>query len=129
MRANSYKLAKSIERETNTLIRDVAADKTDSTLKTDDNDTNSTLTVVANSRDQTIVVEKGDITKAKHVEAIVNAANGTLYHAGGVDKVIADAAGLAFDEECKRLIAKNGGLPIPTGKAVKTTAGNLPFKC
>ncbi|CAF2647112.1 unnamed protein product [Rotaria sp. Silwood2] len=129
MRANSYKLAKSIERETNTLIRDVAADKTDSTLKTNDNDTNSTLTVVANSRGQTIVVEKGDITKAKHVDAIVNAANGTLYHAGGVDKVIADAAGLAFDEECKRLIAKNGGLPIPAGKAVKTTAGNLPFKC
>ncbi|CAF1167466.1 unnamed protein product [Rotaria sordida] len=129
MRADAYKLAKIIERETNTIIRDVIADQTSFTLKTNDNDTNSTLAVVVNSRGQTIVVEKGDITKVKNVDAIVNAANGSLYHAGGVDKAIADAAGPALDRECKQLIAKNGGLPISAGKAVKTTAGNLPFKC
>ncbi|CAF4353575.1 unnamed protein product, partial [Rotaria sordida] len=129
IRADAYKLARIIERQTNTIIRDVAVDQTNSTLKTNDNDTNSTLAVVINSRDQTIVVEKGDITKIKNVDAIVNAANGPLYHAGGVDKTIADAAGPALDQECKQLIAKNRGLPIPTGKAVKTTAGNLPFKC
>ncbi|CAF3966394.1 unnamed protein product [Rotaria sordida] len=129
IRADTYKLAKIIERQTNTIIRDVAPDQTNSTLNTNDNDTNSTLAVVINSRDQTIIVEKGDITKIKNVDAIVNAANGPLYHAGGVDKTIADAAGPALDQECKQLIAKNRGLPIPTGKVVKTTAGNLPFKC
>ncbi|CAF1186175.1 unnamed protein product [Rotaria sp. Silwood1] len=128
-RADAYKLAKSIERETNTIIRDVAADKTNSTLNTDENDTNSVITVVVNSRGQTIVVEKGDITKVKNVDVIVNAANGQLYHAGGVDKAIADAAGPALDQECRQIIAKNGGLPISAGKAVTTTAGNLPFKC
>ncbi|CAF2647099.1 unnamed protein product [Rotaria sp. Silwood2] len=128
-RADAYKLAKSIERETNTIIRDVAADKTNSTLNTNENDTNPVITVVVNSRGQTIVVEKGDITMVKNVDAIVNAANGPLYHAGGVDKEIADAAGPTFDQECRQIIAKNGGLPISAGKAVKTTAGNLPFKC
>ncbi|CAF1600452.1 unnamed protein product [Rotaria sp. Silwood1] len=128
-RGDAYKLAKSIERETNTIIRDVAADKTNSTSKTNENDTNSVVTVVVNSRGQTIVVEKGDITKVKNVDVIVNAANGPLYHAGGVDKAIADAAGPALDQECRQIIAKNGGLPISAGKAVKTTAGNLPSKC
>ncbi|CAF1617501.1 unnamed protein product [Rotaria sp. Silwood1] len=127
-RTDAYKLVKSIERETNTVICDVATNKTDLTLKINENDTNSLITIVVNSRGQTIVVEKGDITKVKNLDAIVNAANGTLYHAGGVDKAIADAAGPAFDQECKQLIAKNGGLPISAGKVVKTTAGNLPLK-
>ncbi|CAF2873293.1 unnamed protein product [Rotaria sp. Silwood2] len=128
-RVDAYKLAKSIERETNTIIRDIAADKASSTLKTNENDTSPAITVVVNSRGQAIAVEKGDITKVKNVDVIVNAANGTLYHAGGVDKEIADAAGPALDQECRQIIAKNGGLPISAGKAVKTTAGNLPFKC
>ncbi|CAF4392383.1 unnamed protein product, partial [Adineta steineri] len=54
--------------------------------------------------------------------------NGPLEHAGGVDKAISDAAGPALDQECKELIAKNRNLPIPTGTAVKTTAGCLPYK-
>ncbi|CAF3954733.1 unnamed protein product, partial [Rotaria magnacalcarata] len=129
MRANQYKLALSIEHATETIIRDVQADTTSSSLVVTDDDTHSILITVVNNRGQTIVVEKGDITKAKNVDAIVNAANGPLYHAGGVDKVIADSAGAVLDQECKQLIAKNGGLPFSAGTAVKTTAGNLPYKC
>ncbi|CAF4156697.1 unnamed protein product, partial [Rotaria sordida] len=86
IRADAYKLACRIERETKTIIRDVNADNTNSTLNVNDNDTSSIMITVVNNRGQTIVVEKGDITKAKNVDAIVSAANGPLYHAGGVDK-------------------------------------------
>ncbi|CAF1460501.1 unnamed protein product [Rotaria sordida] len=127
IRVNSYKVVRRIEDETNTVIRDVKADTKVSKLNGND-DTNLTITCVVNSRGQTILIKKGDITKVKDVDAIVNAANGSLYHAGGVDKAISDAAGPALDQEYKQLIAKNGGVAISTGKAVKTTAGNLPYK-
>ncbi|CAF1170949.1 unnamed protein product [Adineta steineri] len=129
MRTNAYEPIKRIERETNTIIRDVNADKTHSSSNKSDDDTNPTITIMVNNRGQTIAVEKGDITKARNVDAILNAANGSLRHAGGVDKAIANAAGSALDEECKQIITENNGLPIPAGKAVKTTAGRLPFKC
>ncbi|CAF4499155.1 unnamed protein product [Rotaria socialis] len=129
MQANQYELAKRIERKTNTVIWIAETDKTGTVVNANETDMNSTIIAVVNTRGQTIVVKKGDITKATNVDAIVNAANGQLYHAGGIDKVIADAAGPALDQECKQLIAKNDGLPIAPGKAVKTTAGNLPFKC
>ena len=133
LRSDAYKITKSIERETNTIIRDdiPSADASTSNATNDDDPSDSSLiiTAVANSRGQTIMVRKGDITKAKNVDAIINAANGQLYHAGGVDKAISNAAGPAFDQECQQLIAQNDGLPIAAGKAVKTTAGNLPFKC
>ena len=60
------------------------------------------------------------------VEAIVNAANGHLAHGGGVAGIIARAAGPALQEESDRLVAARG--PFPTGCAVVTTAGRLPFK-
>ena len=114
------------------IIRDVRIDANISQLKAtdddEDDDTSITRACVVNVRGQTILVKKGDITKVKGVDAIVNAANGPLYHAGGVDKAISDAAGPALDQECKQLIAMNGGVAIPTGKAVKTTAGRLPYK-
>jgi O-acetyl-ADP-ribose deacetylase (regulator of RNase III) len=130
IRADSYQVVKRVERETNTIIRDVRIDATSSTLNANDDndDTSVTITCVTNSRGQMILVKKGDITKVKDVDAIINAANGPLYHAGGVDKVISDAAGPALDRECKELIAKNGGVAISTGQAVKTTAGCLPYK-
>ncbi|CAM2716667.1 unnamed protein product [Rotaria socialis] len=127
IRANSYQVLTRIERETNTIIRDVRIDAKVSKLDKND-DTSSTITCVKNSRDQTILVKKGDIIKAKDVDAIVNAANGPLNHAGCLDKAISDAAGPALDQECKQLIATNGGVAISTGKAVKTTAGRLPYK-
>ncbi len=60
------------------------------------------------------------------VDAIVNAANGRLAHGGGVAGVIARAAGPALQEESDRLVREQG--PFPTGAAVVTGAGKLPFK-
>ncbi|MFD2245722.1 O-acetyl-ADP-ribose deacetylase [Pontibacter ruber] len=70
-------------------------------------------------------VLKGDITKVE-VDAIVNAANSSLLGGGGVDGAIHKAGGPAILEECKQIIARQGG--CPTGEAVITTAGNLPAK-
>jgi O-acetyl-ADP-ribose deacetylase (regulator of RNase III) len=60
------------------------------------------------------------------VDAIVNAANGHLAHGGGVAGAIARAAGAEMVKEGDALVARDG--PIPTGSAVVTTAGKLPFK-
>jgi O-acetyl-ADP-ribose deacetylase len=60
------------------------------------------------------------------VEAIVNAANGHLAHGGGVAGVIARAAGPVLQAESDRIVKTRG--PLPTGAAVATTAGKLPFK-
>jgi len=68
---------------------------------------------------------EGDLLE-EPVEAIVNAANGRLEHGGGVAAAIARAAGPAFVEESRRLVRERG--PIPTGEAVVTGAGCLPFK-
>jgi O-acetyl-ADP-ribose deacetylase (regulator of RNase III) len=68
---------------------------------------------------------KGDITKIK-VDVIVNAANSSLLGGGGVDGAIHRAGGPSILEECKKIVAKQGG--CKTGEAVITTAGNLPAK-
>jgi len=60
------------------------------------------------------------------VEAIVNAANGRLAHGGGVAGLISRAAGPALQVESDRIVLQRGTLP--TGSAVVTTAGRLPFK-
>ena len=60
------------------------------------------------------------------VDAIVNAANGHLAHGGGVAGVISRAAGPELQLESDRLVAERG--PFPTGSAVVTGAGKLPFK-
>ena len=58
-------------------------------------------------------------------EAIVNAANGHLAHGGGIAAAILRAAGPTMDEEGSRILRERGH--IPTGAAVVTTAGHLPF--
>lgn len=72
-----------------------------------------------------IEVLKGDITKVS-ADAIVNAANTSLLGGGGVDGAIHRAGGKAILEECRKIVARQGG--CKTGEAVITTAGNLPAK-
>src|SRR5438445_6314223 len=72
-----------------------------------------------------IIVVKGDITKII-ADAIVNAASSSLLGGGGVDGAIHRAGGPAILNDCRKIIAKQGG--CKTGEAVITTAGNLPAK-
>ena len=70
-----------------------------------------------------IKLVKGDITAIK-VDAIVNAADSSLMGGGGVDGAIHRAGGPAILEECRKIVARQGGCKV--GEAVITTAGNLP---
>lgn len=63
----------------------------------------------------------GDITQIP-ADTIINAANTTLKHGGGVAKVIVSAGGKIIQEESDKI----GFCPI--GKAVATSAGRLPAK-
>lgn len=71
-----------------------------------------------------VLVKVGDITK-ENVDAIVNAANGTLMGGGGVDGAIHRAGGPAISQACREIRRVQFPDGLPTGQAVITTAGKL----
>lgn len=72
-----------------------------------------------------IEVIQGDIT-AIEVDVVVNAANSSLLGGGGVDGAIHRKGGKDILEDCRKIVARQGG--CKTGQAVITTAGNLPAR-
>ncbi len=68
-----------------------------------------------------VVSVEGDITM-EVVDAIVNAANESLRHGGGVAGAISRRGGPSIQEESLRIA------PVPTGSARATGAGRLPCR-
>ncbi|WP_188113119.1 macro domain-containing protein [Mycobacterium simiae] len=68
-----------------------------------------------------IEVVQADVTSLE-VDAIANAANTQLRHAGGVAAAISRAGGAAVQRE------SNDKAPIGLGEAVETTAGDMPAR-
>jgi O-acetyl-ADP-ribose deacetylase (regulator of RNase III) len=69
-------------------------------------------------------VVQGDITEQR-VDAIVNAANSSLFGGGGVDGAIHRRGGRAILQECRKLRDSRYPDGLPPGEAVATTAGKL----
>src|SRR4029077_20356728 len=74
-----------------------------------------------------VIVKVGDITQ-EAVDAVVNAANGTLRGGGGVDGAIHRAGGPEILAACKEIRRERFPDGLPTGQAVITTAGRMPAK-
>jgi O-acetyl-ADP-ribose deacetylase (regulator of RNase III) len=73
------------------------------------------------------VLVRGDLTD-QHVDAIVNAANRTLLGGGGVDGAIHRRGGPAIVAGCAEIRRTRYPDGLPTGRAVATTAGDLPAR-
>ncbi len=76
---------------------------------------------------QEIVLLLGDIT-TQDVDAIVNAANGSLMGGGGVDGAIHRAGGPSILAECREIRRTTFPEGLPTGRAVATGGGDLPAR-
>ena len=72
-----------------------------------------------------VSVVQGDLTQ-QTVDAVVNAANETLAHGGGVALALVRAGGLVVQEESDRWVAEHG--PVGRGEAAVTTAGAMPAR-
>ena len=75
--------------------------------------------------DGRVRVVVGDITE-QVVQAIVNAANSSLMGGGGVDGAIHMRGGPQILAECREIRRTTYPKGLPTGRAVLTTAGDLP---
>lgn len=71
-----------------------------------------------------VLVTQGDMTK-QYADALVNAANEQLEHAGGLAGALSTAGGPQVQIESRHIVRQIG--KIQTGSAVATTSGNL--KC
>jgi O-acetyl-ADP-ribose deacetylase len=74
-----------------------------------------------------ITLVQGDITE-QSVDAVVNAANSALLGGGGVDGAIHRRGGRRILDACKALRAGELRDGLPAGRAVATTAGELPAR-
>lgn len=74
---------------------------------------------------QVIRVVQGDLT-AEAVDAIVNAANQSLSHGGGVAGALSRRGGPAIQRESSAWVRAHG--PVATGSAAITGAGDLPSR-
>uniref|UniRef100_A0A4W5LNI3 Macro domain-containing protein n=2 Tax=Hucho hucho TaxID=62062 RepID=A0A4W5LNI3_9TELE len=72
-----------------------------------------------------VVVCQGDLTKER-ADALVNAANENLDHAGGVAAALSRAGGPEVQRASRDLVRQIGR--VPTGTVVETTGGKLPCK-
>ncbi len=74
---------------------------------------------------QTIALEHGDLTEAR-VEAIVNAANSSLSHGGGVARAIVRRGGRAIQQESDAWVSRHG--LAGHDRPALTGAGTLPAR-
>jgi len=74
---------------------------------------------------QSIEVTQGDLTRER-VDAIVNAANSGLVHAGGVAAAIVRAGGTIIQEESDAWVRQYG--PVSNAEPAYTRAGRLPCR-
>jgi O-acetyl-ADP-ribose deacetylase len=75
-------------------------------------------------QDCTLVVQEGDLTRAR-VDAIVNAANEGMLGGGGVDGAIHRAAGPELRKACELVPEVRPGVRCPTGEARLTPGFRL----
>ena len=85
----------------------------------------TTLSAHALSEKHTLELVQGDIT-AEQVGAIVNAANESLVHGGGVAAVIVRKGGESIHRESRAWVKEHG--PVTHEQPAYTSAGELPAK-
>ncbi|RVE57856.1 hypothetical protein OJAV_G00203380 [Oryzias javanicus] len=73
-----------------------------------------------------VSVWKADLCCFNEADAVVNAANTSLSHGGGLAQALSDAGGPQIQQESLDYIRKYGHLK--TGDAVALSAGSLPYK-